>query len=225
MGIIKKIIKSEFVRALFCKLMYFYIKFALLTSKVKIIYQDFDFDDYAYEQSIYATWHGRVLIMPIINPSKLRSCAIVSDHNDGRLIGNVIKQAGVLLIFGSSNRRRITALKEIMEHIKQGFNFLITPDGPRGPARQVDGAIINIASNSGLPIIPGSCSAKYAKKFNSWDNFMLLFPFNKITIVFTKPLHIQKNITVEEKEEYNELLRQRLEQATEIADRHSYATR
>ncbi len=225
MGLFKKIIKSESAKTLFCKLMYLYIKFTLLTSRVKIIYHDFEFNDYAYRQSIYATWHGRVLIMPIVNPSKLRSCAIVSDHNDGRLIGDVIKQAGVLLIFGSSNRRRITALKEIMAYIKQGFNFLITPDGPRGPARQVDGAIINISSSSGLPIIPGSCSAKYAKIFKSWDNFMLPLPFNKITIVFTKPIDVPKNITSAEKEKYNELLRQSLEQATIMADEFSNAKR
>ena len=225
MGFIKKIIKSELIRALFCKIMYLYIKFTLFTSRVEIIYHGFDFNDYAYKQSIYATWHGRVLIMPIINPSKISSCAIVSDHNDGRLIGDVIKQAGVLLIFGSSNRRRIAALKEIMAYIKQGFNFLVTPDGPRGPARQVDGAIINIASNSGLPIIPGSCSAKYAKIFNSWDNFMIPLPFNNITIIFTKPIDVPENITLEEKENYNELLRASLEQATIMADRHSNAKR
>ena len=216
----KKIIRSEFVRSLACKLVYLYIKFTLFTSNVKIIFHDFDFTAYEKRQSIYATWHGRVMIMPIINPSKLPSCAIVSDHNDGRLIGGVIEQAGVSLIFGSSNRRRISALKEIMAGIKQGLNFLITPDGPRGPARQVDGAIINIASNSQLPIIPGSCSAKSAKIFNSWDKFMIPLPFNKIVIVFTQPLEVPKDISIEEKAKYNELLRQRLELATNLADEY-----
>lgn len=217
----KKIIRSAFVKSLFCKLAYLYIRFILLTSKVKIIFHDFDFKAYEYKQSIFATWHGRVLIMPIVNPSKIASCAIVSDHKDGRLIGGVIKQAGVSLIFGSSNRRRISALKEIMSHIKKGFNFLITPDGPRGPARQVNGAIINIASSSGLEIIPSSCSAKSVKLFNSWDNFMLMLPFNKITVVFMRPIAVPENITLQEKEEYNEILRKSLEQATEIADQHS----
>ena len=214
----KKIIRSDFAKSLACKLVYLYIKFVLLTSKIKVIYHGFDFSEYEYRQSIFATWHGRVLIMPIVNPSKLSSCAIVSDHNDGRLIGEVIRQAGVRLIFGSTNRRRISALKEIMTYIKAGFNFLITPDGPRGPARQVDGAIINIASNTGLPIIPSSCSAKSAKIFNSWDNFMLPLPFNKITLVFAKPIEVPTNITATEKSEYNEILRQSLEEITSLAD-------
>ncbi len=218
MKILKKIIKSEGFKSFLCKLVYWYIKFTLYTSKFKIIYDDFEFDDYKFKQAIYATWHGRVLIMPIINPSKLSSCAIVSDHNDGRLIGNVIKQAGVLLIFGSSNRRRITALKEIMTHIKKGYNFLVTPDGPRGPARIVDGAIISIASTTGLPIMPSSCSAKHAKLFNSWDNFMLPLPFNKITAVFTKPIYIPTNITIEEKEHYKAMLKESLDLATKLAD-------
>jgi lysophospholipid acyltransferase (LPLAT)-like uncharacterized protein len=216
----KKIIRSDFAKSLFSKLVYWYIKFLLLTSKVKVVFDGFDFESYRYKQSIFATWHGRVLIMPIVNPSGLKSCAIVSDHNDGRLIGDVIKRAGIILIFGSSNRRRISALKEIMDHIKKGFNFLITPDGPRGPARQVNGAIINIASSSGLEIIPSSCSARSVKLFNSWDNFMLMLPFNKITVVFTKPIAVPKNITLEEKERYGEMLRASLNKATEIADQH-----
>ena len=218
MKFFKKIIKSEAFKVLICKVVFLYIKFILFTSKFEIIYDGFDFKGYENKQSIFVTWHGRVLIMPIINPSKIKSCAIVSDHNDGRLIGGVIKQAGVNLIYGSSNRRRISALKEIMLGISKGLNFLVTPDGPRGPARMVEGAIINIASTTGLPIMPSSYSSKRAKIFNSWDHFMFPFPFNKITAVFTKPIIIPKNITVEEKEEYKEILRKSLDRAMLLAD-------
>lgn len=219
MKLVKKIFRSQYFKYILCKLVYFYIKFVLLSSKVKIIFNGFDFFEFEQMQSIYATWHGRVLYMPIINPSKIKSCAIVSDHNDGRLIGSVIENAGVKLIYGSSNRRRIFALKEIMSNIEKGLNFLITPDGPRGPACEVDGAIINIASFSGLPIIPGSCSAKRAKIFNSWDKFFFPFPFNNIVIVFNKPIFVPKQITIEEKQEYNSILKTSLNEATDIADR------
>lgn len=218
MKLSKKIIRSEFVKKLACKLVYLYIKFVLFTSKVQVIFQDFDFSEYEQSQVILATWHGRVMIMPIINPSKRPSCAIVSDHNDGRLIGGVIAHAGVELIYGSSNKRRISSLREIMSGIKRGLNFLITPDGPRGPARQVDGAIINIASSSQLPIIPASCSARSVKIFNSWDKFMLPLPFNEIIIIFDKPIMIPKNITINEKHQYNEMLRKSLDQITDLAD-------
>lgn len=219
MKLVKKIFRSQYFKRILCKLVYFYIKFILLTSRVKIIFNGFDFLEFEKMQSIYATWHGRVLYMPIINPSKISSCAIVSDHNDGRLIGGVIENAGVKIIYGSSNRRRISALKEIMHNIGDGLNFLITPDGPRGPACVVDGAIINIASSSGLPVIPGSCSAKRAKIFNSWDSFFFPFPFNNIVIVFNKPIFIPKKIAIEEKQRYNLILEESLNEATDIADR------
>ncbi len=218
MKLVKRISRSYYFRYILCKLVYFYIKFVLLTSRVKVIFNGFDFTKFEHLQSIYATWHGRVLYMPIINPSKLKSCAIVSDHNDGRLIGAVIENAGIKLIYGSSNRKRISALKEILTNIAAGLNFLITPDGPRGPARKVDGAIINIASSSGLPIIPGSCSAKRAKIFNSWDNFFFPFPFNDIVIVFNQPIFVPKDIKTEEKRRYNLVLEDSLNEATDIAD-------
>ena len=219
MKLTKKIIRNEVVKKLLCKLVYLYIRFTLLTSLVKFTYQDFDFEEYKNTQCILATWHGRVLIMPAINPFKVPACGIVSDHNDGRLIGEVIKQAGVELIFGSTNRRRISALKEILIYIKKGYNFLITPDGPRGPARQVGGAIINIASSTGLLIFPTSCSAKSAKIFKSWDKFMLPLPFTQIEIVFAKPIKVPANLTAEQRNEYNEILRESLEQITILADK------
>lgn len=219
MALFKKIVRGAFVKKIFCKLVYLYIKFVLLTSKVKVIFQDFDFNEYKNKQCILATWHGRVMIMPIINPFKAPSSAIVSDHNDGRLIGGVIKQAGVKLIYGSSNRKRLSALKEILRFIKMGYNFLITPDGPRGPAREINGAIINIASNTNLPIIPAICSAKFAKIFNSWDNFMLPLPFGEILIIFAKPILVPKDIAIEEKDIYNKKLRDALNQITDLADK------
>lgn len=218
MKLFKKVIKSNFVKELACKLVYLYIRLVLLTSRVNTTYRGFNFEEHKNKQCILATWHGRVMIMPIINPFKLPASAIVSDHNDGRLIGKVIEQAGVELIFGSSNRRRLSSLKEILNYIKKGFNFLITPDGPRGPNREINGAIINIASNTGLPIIPAICSAKSAKIFNSWDNFMLPYPFTKIEIIFSKPIYIPKKIDNEEKERYTKLLRDDLNKITNLAD-------
>lgn len=218
MSLFKRIIKSEFVKKLACKLVFYYVKFMLFTSRVKVIYKDFDFEEHKNTQCILATWHGRVLIMPIINPFKLPACAIVSDHNDGRLIGDVIKQAGVELIYGSSNRRRLSSLKEILTYIKKGYNFLITPDGPRGPAQTINGAIINIASTANLPIIPAICSYKKFKQFRSWDKFIFPFPFNEIVIIFSKPIYIPKDLAIENRDEYITKLRDSLNEITDLAD-------
>lgn len=218
MKLTKKIIKSEVFKKIACYLCYLYIRFVLLTSKVTYIFHGFDFSEYEETQAIYATWHGRVLIMPITNPTKLKSCAIVSDHNDGRLIGEVLRHSNIEVIYGSSNKKRITSLKEIFIGIRKGLNFLITPDGPRGPARKVDGAIINIASTSNLPIIPASCSFSRKKIFNSWDNFMLPFPFNRIILTFGKPIRVPQSLSVDKRPEYEEILENSLNELTEIAD-------
>jgi lysophospholipid acyltransferase (LPLAT)-like uncharacterized protein len=219
MSLVKKIIKSSLAKKALCKLVFYYIKFVLFTSRVNITFKDFNFNEYKDKQCILATWHGRVLIMPMINPFILPASAIVSDHNDGRLIGDVIKQSGIELIFGSSNRRRLSSLKEIISFIKKGYNFLITPDGPRGPARQINGAIINIASSSKLPIIPATCSSKNAKIFKSWDKFMLPYPFNRIEIIFDKPIYIPHDIAISERETYSKILENSLNNITDLADK------
>lgn len=218
MKLIKKIFKSEFVKKLIPKLVYLYIKLVLFTSKIEVIFQNFQFAEFADKQLIFACWHNRVIVMPFVNPAKLPSFVIVSDHNDGRLIGDVIKQAGVELVYGSSNKRPLAALKEILQKIKAGMNFLISPDGPRGPAREVKGATINIASNTGLPIIAATYSAKYAKIFNSWDKFILPLPFNKIIIIFAEPIIIPADISAAEKNKFNQILANSLNQITDLAD-------
>lgn len=218
MSLFKRIIKSQFVKKFACKIVFYYVKIMLLTSRKTIIYKDFDFEEHKNTQCILATWHGRVLIMPIINPFKLPACAIVSDHNDGRLIGDVIKQQGVELIYGSSNRRRLSSLKEILTYIKRGYNFLITPDGPRGPAQTINGAIINIASTTGLPIIPAICAYKKFKQFRSWDKFMFPFLFNEIVIIFDKPIYIPRDINLDDREKYMIKLRDSLNEITKLSD-------
>lgn len=215
---IKKIIRSEFFKSVACYLCYLYIKIVLLTSKKTFIFHDFDFSSFKNVQAIYAVWHGKVLIMPFINPSLVKSCAIVSDHNDGRLIGEILKHHGIEVIYGSSNRKRISSLREILRSLKRGLNFLVTPDGPRGPARKVGGAIINIASTTNLPIIPASCSYLRKKVFNSWDNFMLPFPFNRIILTFGKPILVPDSLNVEQRKEYEIILENYLNKLTQLAD-------
>ena len=121
-------------------------------------------------------------------------------------------------MYGSSNKRPIAALKEILQKIKEGMNFLISPDGPRGPAREVKGATINIASTTGLPIVSATYSAKYTKTFNSWDKFILPLPFNRIIIIFAKPLIIPADISTTEKSKFNQILANSLNQITDLAD-------
>lgn len=218
MSLFKKIIRSNFVKKIACKLVYLYVRLVLFTSKTKIIYKDFSIEEHKNTQCILATWHGRVLVSTMVNPFELPACAIVSDHNDGRLIGEVIKQRGIELIYGSSNRRRLSSLKEILIYIKKGYNFLITPDGPRGPAQTINGAIINIASSTGLPIVPAISSYKKFKQFRSWDKFMFPYPFNEIVFVFSQPIYIPKNISIEDREIYTIKLRDSLNEITALSD-------
>ena len=215
-----KVTRSEIFQNIIGWIVFYYIKFALLTSKVKIHYRNFDLEKYQNTQCILATWHGRVLIMPMINPFLKPSSALVSPHKDGRLIGEVVKHANISLIYGSSNKRRIPSLKEILSFIKKGYNFLITPDGPRGPSCSINGAIINIASSTGLPIFPASCAAKRAFFFRTWDKFMFVLPFNHIEIFFDQPIHVPENIDLIAKNNFAQKLKVSLDEITYLAERN-----
>src|SRR5437870_3302320 len=96
---------------------------------------------------IYAFWHEHILLAT--NYGR-KSEVLVSKHADGELITQTILRMGMRAVRGSSRRGGIGAVFEMIR--RSGRSHLaVTPDGPRGPRRQVQPGIIFLASKTGLP--------------------------------------------------------------------------
>jgi hypothetical protein len=76
------------------------------------------------------------------------------------------------------------------ELLRQGNNAAITPDGPRGPRQKCQKGVIALAKETQRPIVPVTYSAKRKKIANSWDRFLLIFPFNHATVVLGEPIDV-----------------------------------
>ena len=73
----------------------------------------------------------------------------------------------------------------------RGEPLAFTPDGPRGPLREVQPGVLYVAQKTGRPILPIAVGAKRSWIFKgSWDEFMVPKPFNRIVMVYGKPLHV-----------------------------------
>ena len=66
----------------------------------------------------------------------------------------------------------------------------VTPDGPRGPRRVLQGGILRIAQRSGLPIQPLAVEAVRRTELDSWDRFLIPHPWSKIVAVAGEPIPI-----------------------------------
>lgn len=96
----------------------------------------------------------------------------------------------------------------------------IAPDGPRGPRFKVQTGIIQLARISGRPIIPFTFSAFPRKEFNSWDRFIIPFPFSRGVFVWGEPIWVDHAASAAEVEEKALLLEKILQELTDVADRY-----
>ena len=70
------------------------------------------------------------------------------------------------------------AIAEAVRLLRSGTAVCITPDGPRGPAEQVSPGAILIAQRAEVPILPYALAARPVIRLNSWDRFIIAFPFS-----------------------------------------------
>ena len=139
---------------------------------------------------LFALWHGQML--PLLWYHRDQGVAVVvSEHNDGEIIARILEWMGYRLIRGSTSRGADRALLGIVRTLRNGNDVAITPDGPRGPARNFAPGAAVAANRSGAPIIPAVAHVDRAWKLSSWDGFVIPKPFARITIAYGQPTLIE----------------------------------
>jgi lysophospholipid acyltransferase (LPLAT)-like uncharacterized protein len=144
---------------------------------------------------------------------------LISQHRDGEFIARAVKQFGVDSVRGSTTRGGLSALRGMIRFFRTGANLAITPDGPQGPKHVVQIGVIELARQTGAPILPVTYGASRKKVLGSWDNFVLPFPFCKVAYLWGEPLFIPRDADKDRMEESRRLLQERMRQITEEADR------
>src|SRR6516162_3376308 len=91
------------------------------------------------ERFIYALWHENMLL-PAFQFARRDIHVLISQHADAQLFAELLRYLRVPLIRGSTHRGGIEAVRQILR--RPGHKHLtITPDGPRGPRRQLQPGI------------------------------------------------------------------------------------
>ena len=146
---------------------------------------------------IIATWHDQLLL---ISPRYDGGAAkvLISKSKDGELIARVISYFGLEAVRGSSNRGGRAAFRELVQLSKEPFTLGITPDGPTGPRHQLKEGVVQLARLSGRPIVPLAFACSHGHRFQSWDRFLLPYPWGKAVYAVGEPLYYDENETVED---------------------------
>lgn len=201
-------------------LAYLLIRVVFFTMRVSYV----NFDSYrarlrSGERIILAFWHGRLFMMPYAYFGGGIS-VLISTHRDGELIARTIKRFSAIdCVRGSSTRGWISGVKGLLFAARMGKDLAITPDGPKGPAREAQIGAVLMAERLGFPIIPVSFGASRKKTLKSWDAFIVPYPFSKGVFVAAEPVIVTPGASKEELEAKRRELEEKLNDCTDRADK------
>lgn len=168
--------------------------------------------------AIAVFWHYSLLYV-FYHLRKDRAAVLVSASEDGEYIARLAHCLNFDTVRGSSNRRGLRALKELLAYLNNGGNAGIVADGSQGPPQVVQAGAIMLASRSGAPILPVAWSASSSFAFNSWDHTCIPKPFSRIDFFYGKPLPVPQGLDRQEIEHY----RKRLEDEMNALHRSAWA--
>lgn len=166
---------------------------------------------------LYALWHGRMLML-VYTHRRQKNQVLSSRHRDGEIIARILKNLGFGTVRGSTTHGGYEAILQMANKVKEGYDIAITPDGPKGPAFQIQPGAVVIAQKSGVPIIPITNSAQRKWILKSWDRFIIPKPFSKAVIFIGKPIYVPAELSPEDMDLKSRELEESLNLLTEKAD-------
>jgi hypothetical protein len=136
------------------------------------------------------------------------------------VVAKALQRFGFQAILGSTKRKGFSAFKKMVEASRDGSDIAIVPDGPRGPRCQVQTGVVELAKHTGRPVVPLAFSASRKKVFDTWDHFVLPYPFSKGVFIWGEPIYVDPDGDRAYIEERRVLLERRLNELTERADHY-----
>ena len=141
-----------------------------------------------------------------------RAAGLVSQHQDGSYLVEAMQYFHVDAIRGSTSRGGARALRQLLDASGRTHIF-ITPDGPRGPRRQLKDGIVFLASHTGQTIIPTACACGNAWVIRgSWTDLVIPKPFATVHMLLGTPFVVPADLSRDELECYRDRLQAEMEQ-------------
>jgi len=155
----------------------------------------FDADD--DERYILCAWHDSLLFPTFGADPRLRritSC-LTSRHHDGSYISDMMERLGLHAVRGSTNHGGAEAIRQLMDEAADR-HVVITPDGPRGPRRQLKAGAVFLASQTGRRLMVTGFSCRSGWRIQGkWTDMLIPRPFTTIYLVPSAPITIPPDLS------------------------------
>jgi lysophospholipid acyltransferase (LPLAT)-like uncharacterized protein len=138
---------------------------------------------------LFLLWHEALL--PLLWQHRGQGIAIVvSEAREGKYLSDFAASLGYRSLHGSSTRGGARALLGAVRELQAGHAVAFTPDGPRGPRRELKPGVIAAAQRGGGAVVPLHAESNRAWRLHSWDRMMIPKPFAKVWITYGEPFEV-----------------------------------
>lgn len=138
---------------------------------------------------VFLLWHEALL--PLLWQHRGQGIAIVvSEARDGQYLSDLALALGYGAVRGSSTRGGARALLGAVRQLQAGRSVAFTPDGPRGPRRELKPGVVAAAQRGNGVIVPIHAEADRAWRLHSWDRFMIPKPLAQVRITYGLPFEV-----------------------------------
>lgn len=148
--------------------------------------------------ALFIFWHEFLAILcPRWGHSNLT--LLVSQHRDGEWINQVALGLGYKTARGSSTRGGTSALRQLVQSAREN-SIVLTPDGPRGPRRQMSQGAAYLGAKLQIPVIPVGVGVGACWRLNTWDKAPIPKPLGRVRVLFGSRIWLPENISREQLE-------------------------
>jgi hypothetical protein len=138
---------------------------------------------------VFLLWHEALL--PLLWQHRNQGITIVvSEARDGQYLADFASSLGYGAVRGSSTRGAARALLGAVRELQAGRAVAFTPDGPRGPRRELKPGVVAAAQRGGAVVVPLHAEASRAWRLNSWDRFLIPKPAARVRVIYGRPFEI-----------------------------------
>jgi lysophospholipid acyltransferase (LPLAT)-like uncharacterized protein len=201
------------------------------SSRIGVIGKELEDDLIAREKGIiYAHWHCYSQFY-FFHVGHKRHVMMISPKFGGEYGARCMDRVGVLSVRGSSkklskegilrDRGGREALSAMVSLVKEeGFHAGITVDGPRGPALSMKAGAINLARDTGSPIMVLTAASRPHLRLPGWDRMWMPLPFSRIIYFFSGPFYVPPDVQDNETEEIRLRIEEHMRDMTLNAQRY-----
>jgi lysophospholipid acyltransferase (LPLAT)-like uncharacterized protein len=139
--------------------------------------------------SIFIMWHDSLLVSPLLAwVTRLQPVhVLISNSRDGDIPSAVLAHYRSLYPLRVKHLAKAQAIRSACTILEKRCSIFITPDGPRGPRRQIKSGALFACEETGALVIPVSVGMSRCIQLSSWDRFRIPLPFSKVVISLGTP--------------------------------------